>query len=72
MDTPWRMVTVAELTLMKERRDGLAQALHDLQIVAFDAAVNSVPVAHVTLRQSLEQCCAKARNALRDAGVPAA
>lgn len=72
MNSPWRMVTVAELTLMKERSDRLADALRELQIVAFDATVNSIPQHHPTMRQRLEHRCADARNALRDAGLPTA
>lgn len=49
----------------------LAEALRNLQIVAFDAAVNSVPTAHVTLRHDLERRCALARTALHIAGYTA-
>lgn len=45
----------------------LLAALDKLQIIALDAAVNSVPEAHVRLRQELMSACAQARDAIAKA-----
>jgi hypothetical protein len=46
----------------------LLEALRELQMRAYDAAVNSIPEAHVTLRQELLALCQQARAALTLAG----
>ena len=45
----------------------LLTALEALQLVAFDAAVNSIPKNHVTLRRELAAACSVARDAIRAA-----
>lgn len=52
-------VQVADLT---DRLNTALDALDRLQLTAFDAAVNSIPEAHVTLRQEMESACAEARD----------
>lgn len=56
---------IAKLNYAENLNQRLAGALRNLQLVAFDAAINSVPEAHITLRQELERCCNQARAVLR-------